>query len=51
MEHNNIINLKEIILTKPSPKNNGLGSTIYVLDYMEHDFAGLKKGNIRFDLS
>ena len=51
MNHPNIIRLREIIISKPSNKNNYAGSTFLVFDYMDHDFAGLHRIRNVFTLS
>lgn len=51
MNHKNIIRLREIIISKPSIRNNYRGSTFLVFDYMDHDFAGLHKLKNTFNLS
>ncbi len=50
LNHNNIISLLEIIVTKPSSSNKFQGSTFLVFDYMDHDFAGLFRNRIKFTL-
>jgi len=41
LKHGNIIELLEIIVSKPSIHNEHKGSYFLVFEYMEHDFAGL----------
>jgi serine/threonine protein kinase len=41
LDHQNVIQLKEIVMTKPSPSNRYVGSVYLVFEYMEHDFVGL----------
>ncbi|KAL4475466.1 hypothetical protein ABPG72_013290 [Tetrahymena utriculariae] len=50
LDHVNIIKLREIILSKPSEKNDYRGSTFLVFDYMDHDFAGLHRNKYEFSL-
>jgi cyclin-dependent kinase 12/13 len=50
VNHPNVIGLKEIILSKPSKSNFMRGSTFLVLEYMDHDLAGLFCNNIKFSL-
>lgn len=51
LNHPNVINLKEIICSKPNKKNLYRGSTFLVFDYMHHDFAGIFRNKIKFNLS
>ncbi|KRX08882.1 Protein kinase-like domain [Pseudocohnilembus persalinus] len=48
LDHQNILKLREIIVTKPSERNRFRGSTFMVLDYMNHDFSGLFKTKYSF---
>ena len=50
LNHQNIIKLREIVVSKPSEKNKNRGSTFLVFDYMDHDFVGLKNIKIEFTL-
>lgn len=50
MNHPNIIGLREIVLSKPSKKNNFGGSAFLVLEYMHHDLAGLFYHKVNFSL-
>lgn len=50
LDHPNIIKLREIVVSKPAPKNKNRGSTFLVFDYMDHDFVGLKNIKINFTL-
>jgi cyclin-dependent kinase 12/13 len=46
----NVIRLREIILSKPSERNDFRGSTFLVFDYLDHDFAGLHRNKYEFSL-
>lgn len=41
LNHKNIINLLEIVTSKPSDKNKNRGNVYLVFEYMEHDLSGL----------
>lgn len=41
LNHKNIINLLEIVTSKPSQSNRNRGNVYLVFDYMEHDLSGL----------
>jgi len=41
LNHKNIINLLEIVTSKPSEKNKFRGNVYLVFEYMEHDLSGL----------
>ena len=45
LDHKNIISIKEIITSKPSKFNTFKRSTFIVMEYMEHDFAGIMMKN------
>ncbi|XP_051912733.1 cyclin-dependent kinase 9-like [Hippocampus zosterae] len=51
LQHPNIIELKELYLTKPGRRNNMRGSTILVFEYMEYDLAGIMKSLAGFELA
>lgn len=48
LNHPHIVNLKEIICSKPNRRNLYRGSTFMVFEYMHHDFAGLFRSKINF---
>lgn len=48
MNHKNIVQLKELIVSKPQKRNLFRGSTFLVFEYMDHDFAGLFRHKIRY---
>lgn len=50
LSHPNIIELKEIVISKPNDKNRYRGNVYLVFDYMEHDLCGLLERNIIFDI-
>ena len=50
LDHPNIIKLREIIASKPSERNDFRGSTFLVFDYMDHDFAGLHRNKLYFNI-
>jgi cyclin-dependent kinase 12/13 len=50
LNHQNIIKLKEIIVSKPSISNKFRGTTFLVFEYFEHDFAGLLSSKINFTI-
>ena len=50
MNHQNIIRLKEILISKPSKRNLFRGSTFLVFEYMDHDLAGFFRNNVHFSL-
>lgn len=39
--HENVVQLKDIIQSKPSRKNKGRGSFYLVFEYLQHDLQGL----------
>lgn len=47
LDHENIIKLREIVMTKPEAHNRYIGNTYLVFDYMEHDFVGLNQINFK----
>ena len=49
LNHKNIIKLKEIIVSKPSERNDYRGKTFLVFEYMEHDFGGLIRNEYDFN--
>jgi cyclin-dependent kinase 12/13 len=51
LQHQNIINLIEIVTSKPSDKNKNRGNVYLVFEYMEHDLQGLGDIKINFNLS
>ncbi|XP_003387081.1 PREDICTED: cyclin-dependent kinase 9-like [Amphimedon queenslandica] len=52
LQHNNIVNLVEICRSKATPYNRDKGSIYLVLDFCEHDLAGLLEcKEIKFSLS
>jgi cyclin-dependent kinase 12/13 len=51
LNHKNIINLMEIVTSKPSEKNKFRGNVYLVFEYMEHDLAGLADRNMSFSIS
>jgi cyclin-dependent kinase 12/13 len=48
LNHKNIINLMEIVTSKPSEKNKYRGNVYLVFEYMEHDLAGLADRHMSF---
>jgi cyclin-dependent kinase 12/13 len=50
LNHKNIINLMEIVTSKPSEKNKYRGNVYLVFEYMEHDLAGLADRNVSFGI-
>lgn len=50
LSHPNIIELKEIVISKPNDKNRYRGNVYLVFDYMEHDLCGLLERNILFEV-
>lgn len=51
LKHNNIINLLEIVTSKPTEKNKLKGNVYLVFEYMEHDLSGLAELKLNFSLS
>lgn len=51
LNHQNIINLIEIVTSKPSEKNKLRGNVYLVFEYMEHDLAALIDNKISFSVS
>jgi len=51
LHHQNIINLIEIVTSKPSEKNKNRGNVYLVFEYMEHDLQGLGDIKINFTSS
>eukprot|EP00297_Palpitomonas_bilix_P003430 CAMPEP_0113878316 /NCGR_PEP_ID=MMETSP0780_2-20120614/6607_1 /TAXON_ID=652834 /ORGANISM="Palpitomonas bilix" /LENGTH=560 /DNA_ID=CAMNT_0000864757 /DNA_START=274 /DNA_END=1961 /DNA_ORIENTATION=+ /assembly_acc=CAM_ASM_000599 len=41
LDHENVLNLREIVTSRPTDYNRGRGSVFMVFDYIEHDLAGL----------
>lgn len=50
LRHNNIINLLEIVTSKPNEKNKQKGNVYLVFEYMEHDLAGITELKIDFTI-
>ena len=50
LHHKNIINLLEIITSKPTEKNKNRGNTYLVFEYMEHDLNGLIDRKVSFEI-
>jgi cyclin-dependent kinase 12/13 len=50
LKHANIVDLHEVVTSKPCEKNKFKGSVYLVFEYMEHDLNGLIDRNIRFDV-
>jgi len=50
LNHKNIINLLEIVTSKPSEKNKFRGNVYLVFEYMEHDLSGLISRKYDFSL-
>lgn len=50
LNHKNIINLLEIVTSKPSEKNKFRGNVYLVFEYMEHDLSGLTDRKIDFTI-
>lgn len=50
LNHKNIINLLEIVTSKPSEKNKFRGNVYLVFEYMEHDLSGLISRKYDFTL-
>jgi cyclin-dependent kinase 12/13 len=48
LNHDNIINLKEIVTSKASDINKGKGSIYMVFEYMDHDLTGLMDTNLKW---
>jgi cyclin-dependent kinase 12/13 len=51
LQHPNIVNLIEIVTSKPSEKNKNRGNVYLVFEYMEHDLQGLGDNKINFKVS
>jgi serine/threonine protein kinase len=51
LNHKNIIDLKELIMSKPNNHNNKRCSTFLVFEYMEHDFFCFLKKEVEFKLT
>jgi cyclin-dependent kinase 12/13 len=50
LNNKNIINLLEIVTSKPSEKNKNRGNVYLVFDYMEHDLSGLISRKFDFSI-
>jgi len=51
LKHENVVQLVEVCRSKPSPHNRNKGSVYLVLDFCEHDLAGLlSNASIEFSL-
>jgi cyclin-dependent kinase 12/13 len=51
LNHKNIINLIEIVTSKPSDKNKYRGNVYLVFEYMEHDLSGLIDRKIDYSIA
>jgi cyclin-dependent kinase 12/13 len=51
LQHKNIINLLEIVTSKPSEKNKFRGNVYLVFEYMEHDLSGITENKIVFTVA
>jgi cyclin-dependent kinase 12/13 len=51
LNNKNIINLLEIVTSKPSEKNKNRGNVYLVFDYMEHDLSGLISRKFDFSIA
>lgn len=51
LKHPSIVQLLEIIVSKPSVHNKQKSSTFLVFEYMEHDFVGLMQKKVQFSLA
>lgn len=51
LQHKNIINLIEIVTSKPAEKNKFRGNVYLVFEYMEHDLSGLTDRKIDFSVA
>ena len=50
LNHKNIINLLEIVTSKPTEKNKNRCNIYLVFDYMEHDLNGLLERKVSYDV-
>jgi len=50
IQHKNIINLLDIITSKPTENNKNRGNTYLVFEYMEHDLNGLLDRKLSFEI-
>lgn len=41
LEHPNVVRLKEVVCSRPSPTNQMKGNVFMVFEYMEHDLSGV----------
>eukprot|EP00026_Physarum_polycephalum_P008175 Phypoly_transcript_08254.p1 GENE.Phypoly_transcript_08254~~Phypoly_transcript_08254.p1 ORF type:complete len:386 (+),score=52.98 Phypoly_transcript_08254:341-1498(+) len=48
LDHENIINLKEIVTSKATDYNRGKGSIYMVFEYMDHDLTGLMDSGLKW---